>query len=104
VASPQIGLGAGQALLGSTPPTVGFTATWWVSWNGGCAAVIVGTLLASPVTVSLGSGMLAAALVMSARVARGPSRWPLARVLYLAILIVLVVSIPIGVALAWARH
>ena len=100
----QIVLGAGQVMLASRPPTGVFIATWWASWNGGCVAVIAGTLLASPVTVSFGSALLAVGLAMSTLAARGPTRWPLARLLYRAVLIVLLVSVPIGVALAWTRH
>jgi hypothetical protein len=100
----QIGLGAGQALLASKPTSIVFTATWCSLWNGGCLLVIVGTLLASPVVVSCGGGLMAVGLVMSTHAARGPSRWPVVGLVYRAILVVVAVSVPIGVALAWTRH
>ena len=101
----QIGIGAGQSHLAAATPSVGFTALECVLWNAGCATVVAGTLLASPVTVTTGSTLLVATLVMSA-VAVRPSRRQRSALLllYRAMLAGLLVSIPIGIALAWTRH
>lgn len=101
----QIGIGAGQAHLAAATPSLTFTALECVLWNAGCVTVVAGTLLASPVTVSAGSTLLVATLAMSA-VAVRPSRRERSALLllYRAMLAVLLVSIPIGIALAWSRH
>ena len=74
-------------------------------WNAGCAMVIVGTLLSRPVIVYVGSAPLVAVLGMSAVALRGTRvQRPAFLVLYRLLLMVLLASIPIGLALAWARH
>ena len=100
----QIGLGAGQARLAPVAPSVGFTAVECALWNGGCLTVISGTLLSNPPAVSIGSGLLVAALGMSTFGVRGTGGQPLLLVLYRGLLIVLLASIPIGTALAWTKH
>ena len=55
----QLGIGAGQAYLAVTTPTVAFVAAQAAMWNVGCATVIAGTLLSSPATVAAGSAPLA---------------------------------------------
>lgn len=100
----QIGLGAGQSQLAPVAPSVGFAAVEGALWNGGCLAVVAGTLLSNPVAVSIGSGLLVAALGVSTFAVRGIGGQPLLLLLYRALLIVLLVSIPIGTALAWTRH
>lgn len=101
----QIGVGAGQAQLAPAGPALAFTAVECVVWNASCATIIAGTLLSSPVTVSIGSALLVAALGMSMLAVRGSGGQP--RLLlwsYRVLLIVLLVSIPIGIALSWTRH
>ena len=101
----QIGVAAGQAQLAPIAATTAFTAAECASWNAGCMTILAGTLLSSPVAVSIGSALLVAALGMSAFAIRGSGCQPrLLLWLYRALLIVLVVSIPIGIALSWARH
>ena len=100
----QIGLGACQSQLSPVAPSVGFAAVECALWNGGCLAVVAGTLLSNPVAVSVGSGLLVAALGVSMFAVRGIGGQPLLLRLYRALLIVLLVSIPIGTALAWTRH
>ena len=99
----QIGLGAGQARLAPVAPSVGFTAVECALWNGGCLIVISGTLLSNPTAVSIGSGLLVAALGMSTFEVRGSGGQPLLLLLYRGLLIVLLASIPIGTALAWTK-
>ncbi len=100
----QIGLGTGQAQLAPVTPGIGFAAVECALWNAGCLAVIVGTLLSAPIAVSIGSALLVAALGMSTFAVRGTGGRRLLLVLYRALLIVLLVSIPIGTTLAWTRH
>jgi hypothetical protein len=100
----QVGLGAGQAHLAPQPDLARLAAVQCVLWNAGCLLVIAGTLRPSPAVTSIGGAPLVATLVMSAwAIRRGarPSRLALA---HLVLLTVLLVSIPIGMALAWSRH
>jgi hypothetical protein len=99
----QIGLGAGHAQLPRVAPSVGFIAAACASWNLGCGAVIVGTLLSAPIAVFIGSALLVATLAMSMFAVRGADGQPFLLLTYRALLIVLLVSIPIGNALASAR-
>lgn len=101
----QIGVGSCQAQLAPVPPTVRFAAVECAAWNAACISVVVGTLLAFPIIVSIGGASLVAALVMSALAVRGSgSRHPSFLRLYRALVVVLLVSVPIGIALSWTRH
>lgn len=85
----------------------------WVqvgAWNLGSLLVIGGTLVATPLLVDLGSGLLLLALVLALRAA-----WPgqgarqgrssvLVGPAYRAMLLLLAVSIPVGVLLAHLRR
>lgn len=98
----QVGAGAGQTYLAPISRPLAFVAAEAACWNLGCVAIIVGTLVSSPVAVTIGSAFLVVALVMSAVAVTGssgrhrPLLWS-----YRALLVVLVVSIPIGVTLSW---
>ena len=102
----QLGIGAGQAYLVVTTPTVAFVTAQVVMWNVGCATVIAGTLLSSPATVAVASAPLVAALVMSMVALRGHSGAQRSVVLvgYRLLLLGVLVSVPIGLALSVARH
>lgn len=101
----QIGLGASQALLGGGVPSRDIVRVEVVSWNVGLLGVVTGTLLSSPLLTTCGSAATALALALFIRGARAPGRMaPLARGVFLALAITLLVSTPIGVVLAWARH
>jgi hypothetical protein len=100
----QIGLGAGQARLAAAPPSMDLAVRQCALWNGGGLAVIAGTLLTAPVAVSIGSAALFAALGLSAFAVRRTGEKSALLLLYRTLLIVLLVSIPIGTALAWVRH
>lgn len=101
----QIGVGAGQAHVAPLTPSVTFTAVQCVMWNAGCAMVIAGTLLSRPTIVLVGSAPLMAVLVMSTVALRGSRAQRSAfLLLYRLLLVVLLASIPIGVALAWLRR
>jgi hypothetical protein len=101
----QLGIGAGQAQLSATSPTVAFVAAQCGLWNVGCATVITGTLLSSPLAVAAGSAPLMAVFVMSVAALKGQSGSPRSVVLvgYRLLLLVVLASVPIGIALAFAR-
>ncbi len=101
----QVGFAAGQAGLAPTAPTVSFVAAEVVSWNVACITIIAGTLISSPVAVTIGSALLVAALGMAAFAVSGSDgSHRLVLWLYRVLLVVLLVSIPVGIALSWARH
>lgn len=101
----QIGLGAGQALLAGRVPSQGVVRVEVVSWNAGLLGVIIGTLVPSPLLTTVGSAATALALTLFVRSVRTPGRLaPLARGAFLALAVTLLVSLPIGVVLTWARH
>lgn len=100
-----IGVGAGQARLARTAVSGAFAGAQCVAWMAACAVIIAGTLLSSPVTVSIGSAALLAALGMSLFAVRGAGgQRRLLRLAYRSLVIVLLVSVPIGVTLSWMRH
>lgn len=75
-----------------------------LTWNLGCAAVIGGTLLGTPLLVDAGGLLLVAAMVLMIRAVgrrvQGPA-WALW--LFRAALVVTMVSIPVGLVLAHVR-
>lgn len=101
----QVGVAAGQAHFAPIAVTSTFATVQSVAWNAGCIAIIAGTLLSSPVTVSIGSAPLVVALAMATFAVRGSDRRPRPLSwIYRLVLFVIAVSIPIGIALSWARH
>ena len=103
----QIGLGAGQAALAPNLATRRLVVGECALWNVGSAGVITGTLADSPAIVTVGSLVFLAALALAAFAVRGHSELTgRTRPLLLAfrvLLIVLLVSTPIGMVLSWAR-
>ena len=100
----QIGLGVGQAFVGPRPPTRRTVVIESTLWNLGSLTVIAGTLMAAPLLVSFGGLALVIALTLLARVVRTANQhgeW-LGRA-YRSLVLVLLVSIPVGIALAWVR-
>jgi len=100
----QIGLGAGQALIAALPIAPRRLVVQAGALDLGSALVILGTLLMTPAAVTLGGLVLAVGLVAFATVARQDSaqhRW--VDRTYTTLLTVLIVSTPVGLALAWAR-
>ena len=101
----QIGIAAGQSHLADTSMTRTFASVECILWNTACGTIVVGTLFSNPAIVSIGSALLMAALGMSVyAISRSSGRHPQLLVLYRALLTVLLVSIPIGIALSWTRH
>jgi hypothetical protein len=101
----QVALGAGQAWLSDDRPARRQIVREAAAWNLGVAATIAGSLTALPVLTSVGGIAIAAGLVLflhGTRVATTGPRWALLS--YRAVLIVVLVSTPVGLVLAWIRH
>lgn len=104
----QVGLALGQAMF-TTRTSTRVIAVQAVGWNVGNAAVIVGTLLGVTALVDLGGAFLVTALVLlgrgvspaRARPADSGAKWSLHG--YRLLVLILLVSIPIGLVLARAR-
>ncbi|HEY7857783.1 MAG TPA: hypothetical protein VIC82_04710 [Candidatus Nanopelagicales bacterium] len=98
----QIGLGLAQAVLATAPPSPAAVAVQVSGWNLGGAAVILGTLAGAPAVVSVGGVLLVACLGLLVYGVRGgrPGRllW-----IYRVLVLVLLVSIPVGLAMSWLR-
>jgi hypothetical protein len=103
----QIGVGVAQAALAPVNPSRALVAGEIVAWNGGSAGVIVGTLVDEPVVVSIGTVVFLVALVLAGLATRGHSgltgRARLMLLVFRVLLVVLVVSAPIGIVLSWVR-
>lgn len=99
-----IGLGTGQALFSPEPPTSTSTSGQLIAWVASSTAVVVGTLTSTPAVTAIGGAVLLVVLVTFVVSVRGSTSTGVAIWLYRAILLVLVVSIPIGLVLAWQRH
>ena len=96
----QIGLGVGRAWLADRRPSPGRLVAELASWNLGNAAVIAGTLSGLTAVVDLGGGLLVVALgsLLAAVRHHRRSGWPFT--LYRALIVLVLVSIPIGLILA----
>lgn len=78
-----------------------------VGWNLGGALVVLGTLVATPLLVDLGSLLLVVALALALRadLRPRPAVRPRAMVVgYRLLLLVMLVSIPIGITLSHLRN
>lgn len=104
----QVGLAVGQALLTARTPAARTRAAELVTWNVGNAAVLTGTLTGTVWIVDLGGALLVAALALVVvAVHRHPVReggrsQALARRAFQLLVLLLLVSIPIGLWLG--RH
>ena len=113
----QLALGAGQALLAVRTPSPATIRTQVVGWNAGNAVVIAGTLANLTVLTGLGAAVLVVVLALfvfgvrggaagngtgdSPDAARRPD-WLLHG--FRTLVVVLLVSIPIGLVLSHLRH
>lgn len=98
----QIGLGCGQAVLAAAAPAPGVRRTELLAWNIGSVAVIGGTLAVWPVLVTLGGALMVVTLVMCANAIRGTqTRYVWTARGYVGLILILVLSIPIGIVLSW---
>ena len=99
----QVALGAGQALLARHRPSARLVVGELVTWNLGNAAVIGGTVSGVVPVTDLGGALLVVALALLLASTRGPRRagWPLAG--YRTLIVIVLVSIPVGLVLAELR-
>lgn len=98
----QAVLGAGQVHLGARPDRRTVVAQL-VSYDVAAALVIMGTLITSPALVALASVLFLVSLVLFARVAFVEGETGPIRNLYLAVLVLLIVSTPVGIVLSVVR-
>lgn len=104
----QVGLAVGQALLTTRTPAARTRVAELVTWNVGNAAVLTGTLTGTVWIVDLGGALLVAALALVVvAVHRHPVQelgrsQALARRAFQLLVLLLLVSIPIGMWLG--RH
>ncbi|HET7172944.1 MAG TPA: hypothetical protein VFI30_01525 [Nocardioidaceae bacterium] len=95
----QIALGAGQALLAPRGVSRPLLVAELVTWNVGNAAVLAGTLLQVAAVVDLGGALLVCCLGLVVLAVRRPGKagWP--AWVFRALVVVVLVSIPIGLVL-----
>lgn len=94
------GLAVGRGLFSTAPLPTGRAVFELTAWLLGNALVLIGTLLRPPWLVEIGSALLVLALgSLVAGVRRGTGS-RLLRGLFMALVIVLLVSIPVGVFLS----
>jgi hypothetical protein len=101
----QIALGVGQAWMADQPPGSAAVTAEVASWNLGLVATIVGSLASAPLVTAVGAAAIVVALALFLRgVGNGATnvRWP--RLVYRGVIAVVLISTPIGLALAWVRH
>lgn len=105
----EVGLALGRALLAPRPPTSGAVARDFTVFALGNAAVIVGTLVDAVWFVDVGGALLVVALALMVwgvragveAVERTPRAWVVWLLwLYRVLVVVLLVSIPVGLVLA----
>jgi hypothetical protein len=101
----QIALGAGQAWLSAGVPTRRLALRELVAWNAGVAAVIAGTLIGAPLLTTLGGLASLVALALFLGGVRRTGVVPAWAALgYRGVAVIVLVSIPVGLVLAWLRH
>ena len=100
----QAGMGVAQHALTARHLSRRTLLAEMLTWNLGCLAVIGGTLLTAPLLVDAGGLLLVATMVLMIRAvgrgAQGPA-WALWT--YRTVLVLTMVSIPIGLVLAHLR-
>lgn len=100
----QNAFGAAQGVLAPQRPSRRTIAAELVAWNVGSAAVIGGTIIRMPFVVDAGGLLLVVALALLIRTIRGAAagpRWVLW--VYRSLLVVILISIPIGLTLSHLR-
>jgi len=101
----QIGLGTGQAWLAEKPPSRAATVVELTTWNVGIVAVIIGTLVGAPIVTTIGAAASVAAIAQFLAHSRATQHgYPRLSMLYRGISAIVLVSSPVGIALAWIRH
>jgi len=98
----QCAAGMVRHQLGGRPATPPHALALLLSWNLGNGAVVTGTLVGEPFVVDAGGALLLAALLVAGRDVRYSPR-PVAVLAYRLLSAVLLISIPVGLALAHLR-
>ena len=99
-----VALGLGQAFIGAHVPKGVLVYAELIVYFAGNALIVTGTFSRFPILTDVGGGLLVLALlgfIWGARGARGPRTWGL--YVYRAVIVILLVSIPIGLVLAHLR-
>lgn len=100
----QYAFGTAQSALAPGSPSRRKTAAELAAWNVGSAAVIGGTVVRMPFIVDGGGLLLVVALALMIHTVRGKGNGPTwALWTYRILLVVILVSIPIGLTLAHLR-
>lgn len=99
----QIGLGTGQAWLAARPLGGGLLVTEFLGFTFGNAGVAAGTMLSLPILVDVGGVLLVVSLALFFWGVRRSVRGGWLRYLYRALVVLLLVSVPIGLVLAQIR-
>ncbi|HET7414823.1 MAG TPA: hypothetical protein VFI97_03905 [Arthrobacter sp.] len=100
----QYAFGTAQGALAPSRPSDRTIAAELAAWNFGSAAVIGGTVVRVPLIVDGGGLLLVVALALMIRTVRGRGSGPAwALWTYRILLVVILVSIPIGLTLAHLR-
>lgn len=99
----QIGLGAGQAWLAERPIGAPLLTAQFVAFNLGNAGVIGGTFADTSLLVDAGGAALVVSLILFVRGTRASTTSWL-KTVYWILLVILIVSIPIGLILSHLRH
>lgn len=100
----QIALGAGQAWMSAEPPGPRAVRRDVGAWNLGLAATVIGSLASMPIVTTVGgvATILALSLFLwGVRRCGTTRRWLLAS--YRCLVVLVLVSTPVGVALSWIR-
>ena len=101
----QIALGVGQAWLTAVASPGSLLWAEAATWNLGAAGVVAGTLLDAPVLTTIGGIITLVALVLflvGVRQTRPVPTW--VRRGYQGIVVFVLLSIPVGLTLAWLRR
>jgi hypothetical protein len=99
----QVALGVGQAWVGN--PRFSLQRAELVAWNASVVLTIVGTLRATPALTSAAGGLLVVALGLFLVGSRSDTQHGRAwRAAYRILITFVLLSVPVGLALAWARH
>jgi hypothetical protein len=100
----QVALATAQPVLSTRPVPPRVWLVQVVGWNVGNGVVVAGVLLDAAVVVDVGALPLLVTLVLAIDAVRRPPRpLSIAAVGYLAVLAVLIASVPVGLVLAHVR-